>query len=271
MASGSRANRSTSRSAPPLRLACWSGPRNVSTAMMRAWGNRPDCAVIDEPFYAVYLAETGLEHPGRDEIIATGETDWRRVVTQLTGPIPDGKRIWYQKHMSHHLLPEIGRDWLRQLTHCFLIRDPHEVLLSYSKKRMPESAEDLGYPQQAEIFDLVCERDEAPPVVIDARDFLRAPEGMLRAWCERLGLDFCDSMLGWPPGRRETDGVWAPHWYSTVERSAGFHPYQAREEELPAEFDDILAGCLPHYVRLHAHRLKPVELPEPAKAAAGGE
>ncbi len=244
------------KSSKGLRIACWSGPRNISTAIMRAWENRPDCAVVDEPLYAYYLAETGLDHPGRDEIIASGETDWRKVVARLTGPVPDGKPVWYQKHMSHHLLPEIGRDWLKHVVNCFLIRDPHDVLLSYSKKRIPDSAEDLGYPQQVEIFELVCERAGEMPVVIDARDFLADPEAMLRAWCQRLGLAFDEAMLRWPPGRRESDGVWAQHWYSAVERSTGFGPYRAREEALPAEYDEILQDCLPHYQRLFEHRLR---------------
>jgi hypothetical protein len=253
----------------PLRIACWSGPRNISTAMMRAWENRPDCAVIDEPLYAHYLAETGLDHPARDEIIESGDIDWQKVVARLAGPVPDGRAIWYQKHMSHHLLPDVGRDWLKQVVNCFLIRDPHEVLLSYSKKRAPDSAEDLGYPQQAEIFDLVCERHGDVPVVIDAHEFLAAPEAMLRAWCKRLGVAFDDSMLRWPPGPRESDGVWAPHWYSAVQRSTGFTAPAQRVEPLPDELEDILDDCLPHYRHLHAHRLQVTAPVENAAKASG--
>src|SRR5205814_1814288 len=132
----------------PLRVAMWSGPRNISTAMMRAWENRGDCAVVDEPFYAHYLAHTGIDHPGREQIIAAGETDWRRVAQRLSGPAPNGASVYYQKHMTHHLLPHIGRGWLRELTHVFLIRDPREVLPSYIKTRTAVSVEDLGLPQQ---------------------------------------------------------------------------------------------------------------------------
>src|SRR5690606_21354507 len=146
------AARSRSRRRPdPLRIACWSGPRNISTAMMRAWAKRSDTAVCDEPLYAHYLAETGADHPGGDEVVESGDCDWRSVVRQLTGPVPGGKRIWYQKHMTHHLLPEIARGWLRQVLNCFLIRDPRQVLLSYSRTRIPDAAEDLGFPQQVEI------------------------------------------------------------------------------------------------------------------------
>ena len=143
----------------PLRLAMWSGPRNISTAMMRAWENRGDCAVVDEPLYAHYLAHTGLEHPGREEIIAAGETDWRKVAAGLTGPVPDGKPIFYQKHMTHHLLPHIGRAWLGELTHVFLIRDPRAVLVSYTRTRREVTAEDLGSVQELEIFQHLREAD----------------------------------------------------------------------------------------------------------------
>ena len=139
----------------------WSGPRNISTAMMRAWGNRADTFVIDEPFYAFYLRATGKEHPGADEVIASGETDWRKVIAQLTGPIPNGKRIFFQKQMAHHLLPEVDREWLVAVSNCFLIRDPREVIASYVKKREDPVLEDLGFMQQAEIFDFVRTRSES--------------------------------------------------------------------------------------------------------------
>src|SRR5438874_13337520 len=143
----------------PIRIAMWSGPRNISTAMMRAWGNRSDTFVIDEPFYAFYLRATGKKHPGADEIIATGETDWRKVVEQCERRLsaPTGKKIFYQKQMTHHLLPEIDLEWLVGMTNCFLIRDPREVILSYIKKQGDPALEDLGFVQQAEIFD--CVRD----------------------------------------------------------------------------------------------------------------
>lgn len=244
------------RSRAALRIACWSGPRNISTAMMRAWENRPDTTVSDEPLYAHYLAETGADHPARDAVIESGDCDWRSVVRYLTGPVPDGKAIWYQKHMTHHLLPEIARDWLRSMVNCFLIRDPHDVLLSYSRTRVPESAEDLGFPQQAEIFDAVCDLRGDAPVVIDAGDFLRGPEPLLRAWCQRLGVAFDERMLRWPAGRRESDGVWAPHWYGAVERSTGFEPWRERTGSVPEAMRPLLEECLPHYERLRAHRLQ---------------
>src|ERR1043166_4038328 len=156
----------------PVRIAMWSGPRSISTAMMRAWGNRPDTFVWDEPFYAYYLRETRLDHPGAEEVIARGETDWRKVAAQLIGPVPGGKRIYYQKQMTHHLLAEMDRTWLGSVTNCFLIRDPAEVIISYIKKNNDPTPEDIGFIQQAEIFDWVCKHEGRIPPVVDAHDVL---------------------------------------------------------------------------------------------------
>ncbi|HZE14107.1 MAG TPA: hypothetical protein VE086_10135, partial [Chthoniobacterales bacterium] len=197
----------------PVRIAMWSGPRNISTAMMRAWGNRRDTFVVDEPFYAYYLRATGREHPGRDEVIAHGEIDCEKVIAQLTGPVPNGHLIFYQKQMTHHLLPEIERAWLADVTNCFLIRDPAEVIASYIKKNNDPTLEDIGFIQQAEIFDWVCEHQDRIPPVVDAHDVLENPEEILRLLCEAVGVEFTEAMLSWPLGLRETDGVWAKHWY----------------------------------------------------------
>ena len=242
--------------ATPVRIAMWSGPRNISTAMMRAWENREDCAVIDEPLYAAYLMETGLDHPGRDEVITDGETDWERVVANLLGPVPGGKPIWYQKHMSHHLLPEMDREWVHALRNVFLIRDPAEVVASYVKSRKDVEPDDLGVLQQAELFDELAERGH-PPLVIDAGDFLHDPEASLRAVCDHLGVPFSERMLGWPPGKRDTDGVWGPHWYESVWKSTGFEAAKARVSvELDEEQAAVVEACRPAYERLHARRLQ---------------
>jgi sulfotransferase family protein len=233
----------------------WSGPRNISTAMMRAWGNRPDTLVVDEPFYACYLNATGKKHPGADEVIATGETDWRKVVTRLTGPISDGKRIFYQKQMTHHLLPEVDREWLAGVTHCFLIRDPREVISSYVKKREDPELEDLGFVQQAEIFDWVCKRANAIPPVVDAKDVLENSERMLRLLCDAVGIEFSELMLSWPPGLRETDGVWAKYWYGEVAKSTSFEPYRPRRDEVPKHLLEIHKRCRECYDRLYEYRL----------------
>ncbi len=223
--------------------------------MMRAWGNRDDTIVIDEPFYAYYLKATGIDHPGANEVIATGETDWRKVVAQLTGEITNGTRIFFQKHMTHHLLPEIDREWLEKVTSCFLIRDPREVINSYIKKREDPALEDLGFVQQAEIFDFVRKRTTAIPPVVDARDVLQNPEGTLRLLCEVVGVEFSKSMLSWPSGLRDTDGLWAKYWYGEVVRSTSFQPYHPSPSEVPARLQEIYRQCCEYYQQLHAYRL----------------
>ena len=238
-----------------LHLAMWSGPRNISTAMMRSWGNRPDTAVCDEPLYAHYLAKTGAPHPGADEVILHHETDWRCVVAGLTGPPPGGKNIFYQKHMAHHLLPHIGRDWLDGLVHAFLIREPEEMLTSLLQHLPEPSLADTGLREQVEIFERVREETGRVPPVIDARDVLSNPQGVLTKLCEAVGARFVPAMLSWPSGPRNTDGIWARHWYDAVNRSTGFQPYRPKHERLPARFAALLATCREHYEKLYAHRL----------------
>ena len=224
--------------------------------MMRSWSNRPDTAVVDEPFYAHYLKETGADHPVADEVIAAGETDWRKVVHQLTGPVPGGKPIFYQKQMTHHMLPHIGRDWLRPVTNCFLIRDPQRVVASYMKKNKEPSVEDVGFAQQAEIFDLVREQTGTTPPVIDAEDVLENPRRTLTLLCEAVGVEFTEAMLSWAPGLRETDGVWAKHWYTEVATSTGFRAAPARNDALPAQVQPVYEQCRAIYERLRDYRLR---------------
>ena len=241
----------------PVRIAMWSGPRNISTAMMRAWGNRPDTFVCDEPFYAFFLKTTGRADPGRDEIIENGETDWSKVVEQLTGPVPGGKTVYYQKQMTHHLLPELHRTWLKRVTNCFLIRDPGEVLTSYIKKKSDPTLEDIGFVQQEEIFNWVCRETGAVPPVIDARDVLQDPKGILTRLCEAIGVSFTDAMLSWPPGLRETDGIWAKYWYPEVATSTGFRqPPEQRAITIPERLVAIYERARESYERLYQHRLR---------------
>jgi hypothetical protein len=233
----------------------WSGPRNISTAMMRAWENREDCAVSDEPLYAHYLAHTGLDHPAREEIIADGESDWRKVVGALTGPAPGSAPVWYQKHMTHHLLPHIDHDWIAQLRNVLLMRDPREVVASYVKSRATVTAQDIGLPQQVALYDELNAAGKTPPV-IDSGDFLRAPEAHLRALCDWVGIGFSERMLQWPKGPRASDGIWAPHWYAHVWESTGFESAPVRDIVLSGEAATVAEECLPHYERLRAVRMK---------------
>jgi len=251
--------------APILRVAMWSGPRNISTAMMRSFGNRNDCFVIDEPLYASYLAATGKPHPGAAEIIAVGETDLQKVVATLVNGRPQAANrlvdepvnwVYYQKHMTHHLQPEMPRDWLAQLINCFLIRHPREVLASYTKIIDTPSLADTGFLQQAEIFDFVRAQTGQTPPVLDAADVLKNPRRLLGLLCDTLGIDFQDSMLYWPPGPRTTDGIWAKHWYSEVEKSTSFRPYTQRQIVLPERLERLAAVCAESYERLHEARLR---------------
>lgn len=239
----------------PIRIVMWSGPRNISTALMRSWGNRPDTYVSDEPFYAFYLKRTGLPHPGADEVIARHETDWRKIVSHLTGPVPEGKPVWYQKHMTHHMLPEVGREWFDAVTHCFLIRDPRDMLTSLQKTIPFPTLGDTGMPQQAEIFEEVRRRTGRVPPVIDAREVLENPRGMLTLLCEALEVEFREEMLRWSAGPRRTDGVWAKHWYAAVEKSTEFEPYRPKIEPMPSSVHGLYKSCLGIYQRLMGFRL----------------
>lgn len=233
-----------------VRLAVWSGPRNISTALMRSWENRPDTRVVDEPLYAYYLNETRLNHPGRDEIVAAGETSWQAVVAELTAPV---EGVYYQKHMTHHLLPQLPRGWIASLTNVLLIRDPVEVIASYVRSRADVVAEDIGLVQQTELYDQLG----AQVPVIDAADFLRNPEGYLRWLCDHIGVAFTERMLHWPAGPRESDGVWAPYWYHAVRASTGFEPYRARPPvELTGAARAAAERSRPHYERLYEARLR---------------
>jgi hypothetical protein len=240
-----------------MRLAMWSGPRNVSTAFMRSWENRTDTRVVDEPFYAHYLEVTGLDHPGRDEILAHRETDWRRVVEALLEPLPPGVEILYQKQMSHHLLPHMGREWLASMTHAFLIRDPAPMLASLEEKLGRFDLDATGLPQQVEIFDDVVRRTGRVPPVVDAADLLAGPEAVLRALCNALDVPFTPRMLSWPAGPRASDGIWARHWYERVERSTGFEPAEAADApRLDRRLAELEARCRPLYEKLRGHRLR---------------
>ncbi|MGA2211309.1 MAG: HAD family hydrolase [Acidimicrobiales bacterium] len=231
-----------------VRLAVWSGPRSISTALMRSWENRPDSRVVDEPLYAYYLETTGLNHPGRKEIIATGQTSWQAVVADLTGPV-DG--VYYQKHMAQHLIPPLPRAWIASLTNVILIRDPVDVVASYVRSRAEVTDNDIGLIQQADLFDQL---GGAAPV-IDAADFLQDPERYTRWMCAYAGVDFTEAMLAWPAGPRASDGVWAPHWYDSVLASTGFQPARRREIELSPESLAVAERNRPQYSRLHAARV----------------
>jgi Sulfotransferase domain len=244
----------------PLRIAMWSGPRNISSAMMRSFGARADCAVIDEPFYAAYLALSGSDHPMRAEVLASQANDWREVAALLLGPVPGSKPIWYQKLMTHHMLPSFGREWMPSMRNAFLIRDPRYVLGSYLRirDRSAVTLADIGIVQQRELFERESDRLGAAPPVVEGADVLADPPRMLARLCAALGIPYTDAMLRWSAGRRDTDGVWAPAWYSAVESSTGFAPpptTATQVPELPGELRRIADEAHEHYATLAAHKL----------------
>jgi hypothetical protein len=237
-----------------VRVAMWSGPRNISTAMMRAFENREDTVVVDEPLYGAYLARTGLDHPGRDAVIASQPADVATAVAELQTPLAPGRRVHYAKHMAHHVSRDMDLDWTLGFRNVLLIRDPVEVVASYVRSRESCEPDDLGLLQQEWLLKLWDARELEVPI-LDAADFLRAPEPHLRWLCDWLGIPFTERMLSWPSGPRQSDGVWAPHWYSSVWASTGFEPWRPRETSL-SEHDAAVAGsCRPTYEALYRRRV----------------
>lgn len=237
-----------------MRIAMWSGPRNLSTAMMYSFGARSDFAVVDEPFYAAYLAQTGLDHPMRTEILASQSQEADRVAQMLRGPIPDARPHFYQKHMTQHMIPAIPRDWMAGMKHVFLIRHPARVIASYGAKRENPSLEDIGFSQQTEIFQMLRDQGETP-VVIDSYDIRQNPEKMLRRLCAAIDLPFDPAMLSWPKGPHPCDGIWAAHWYGAVHDSTGFAGAEGPLPEISEDLQPVLAAALPLYKAISAFKL----------------
>jgi len=248
-----------SRIAVTIRIAMWSGPRNISTAMMRSFGSRADTSVSDEPFYGAYLKHSGSPHPMASEVIATMDCDWQSVLTHLTEPDPEGRPIWYQKHMWHHMVGTVGAEHFSGFRHAFLIRQPAQMIASYLAKRESVTLADLGLVQQAAFFERECQRLGYPPPVVDAADVLADPQATLAKLCAALAIDWDPAMLKWAPGRRATDGIWAAHWYARVEASTGFEPESSGPDEaraLDAHNQKLAEACEPFYQQLAAHRLR---------------
>lgn len=235
-------------------IAMWSGPRNISTAMMRSWENRSDTVVIDEPFYAHFLQHTGIDHPMREEVINAGERNWQTVVDTLVQP--PAKGIFYQKHITTHWLDHFSTDWLDALDHVFLIRNPVFVAASYAIKRATLTASDLGYAQQSTLFDLITKRSGQRPLVIDSTRFLNNPGEQLRALCNSLGIGFDENMLQWRAGARATDGIWGQHWYDSVNQSTGFAPARSALPALDPAQQQVVDSCQPHYATLEQWAIK---------------
>ncbi len=239
-----------------IRIAMWSGPRNLSTALMRSFSSRADTAVSDEPFYGAYLQATGDPQPMADAVIAAMDTDWHSVARTMTGPSPSGAAIWYQKHMAHHMVGPIGHDELPGLIHAFLIRDPARVVASYAAKRIAIRPEHLGTARQVDYFKREADRIGRAPPVVDSADILRDPEGTLALLCEALGIAWDPQMLSWAPGLRPTDGVWASHWYDAVAKSSGFSAPDERPVKLDRDEQAVANACRPDYDHLSRFALR---------------
>lgn len=237
-----------------VRICMWSGPRNISTTMMRSFENRADTAVIDEPFYAHYLSVTGYDHPMRDEVLKAQATDWRQIARMLTRDEP--APVFFQKQMCQHVTAEMSLDWAASARHFFLIRDPRLMAASFGNKLPGFTAADLGVNQEFDIYKQIEALTGQAPPVIDAQDVLTAPEPMLRALCGAIGIEFDPVMLNWPAGRRSSDGVWAPHWYDAVERSTGFGPPRTAMPELSDHERTVAEQCRAAYLALYEKRLR---------------
>ena len=236
------------------KIAMWSGPRNISTAMMRSFENREDTYVIDEPFYAYYLKKTNLNHPLRQEVIRSQESKLKNIIELITGEIPNNKMIWYQKHMVHHISNNINMDWIKSFENCFLIRHPRDVIISYAKRNPINEINDLGYIHQKYLFQKIKEITGEYPSVFDSNDILINPEKYLRIMCNVFKIDFSEKMLYWPKGPRETDGVWASYWYKNVMNSKSFKIFRKLDEEVPRQYNHLLEECLPYYEYLHSFK-----------------
>lgn len=236
------------------RIAMWSGPRNLSTALMRSFENRADTAVWDEPFYAAFLRAGAIDHPLRDEVIAAYEADPVRVAAACLEPAPAGAPVFYQKHMTHHMLADFPLDWTAGITNAFLIRRPEAVVASYQVKRERATLDDLGFVRQRELFDDIAQRTGAVPPVVDADAIRRDPETTLTKLCAALAIPFDPAMLAWPLGPRASDGLWATHWYDAVEHSTGFTP-PPRTPALDDAGRRLAEAARPFYAALAAHTL----------------
>jgi hypothetical protein len=235
-----------------LKLSVWSGPRNVSTALMYAFRQRPDTLVVDEPLYGHYLKVTRAEHPGDDEVLAAMDTDGGRVVREvLLGPCE--RPVHFFKNMAHHLAG-LDRGFLGGLTNVLLTRDPAEMLPSLARQLPNPTLRDTGLLYQTEILDHVLGQG-LDPVVLDAKQLLLDPPGVLRSACDRLGIPFHEAMLRWPAGPKPEDGVWAKHWYANVHASTGFSPYKPRTGDFPERLKPLLEESVPLYERLRGYAI----------------
>tara|TARA_B100001250_G_scaffold245495_1_gene211063 strand:- start:7923 stop:8639 length:717 start_codon:yes stop_codon:yes gene_type:complete len=238
-----------------MKIACWSGPRNISTALMRSWSSRMDTFVSDEPFYAYYLKEKKLKHPMYKEIINHYPNTYDAVVNSIIGEIPQSKKIWYQKHMAHHLINLEDIEWIKDFHNYFLIRHPKDVINSYIKKNKLHNVYELGYPQQYRLIQYL-EKNEKNILVIDSSILLKDPRSILNQWCKKLNIDFDAKMLTWKKGCYPTDGIWWKHWYNNIINTNQFEPFHNKSDDIPKEYQSIYNEALDYYEKLYYFSMK---------------
>jgi hypothetical protein len=236
-----------------VKIALWSGPRNISTALMYSFANRSDTAVVDEPLFAYFLKQTGVWRPSREEVLATMETDPEKIINSLLEPSTD-MPVYFMKHMANQLI-DLNLDFLDRFKNVILIRDPKDVLLSYSKQIEEPTLLDTAYKIQADLVDHF-DKVGTPFVVLNARNVLLNPEGQIRILCDKLNIDFQSSMLNWDAGPREEDGIWAKYWYDSVHESTGFGSYREKDEDLPSSLTPLYEECMEYYGKLERLQLK---------------
>lgn len=239
-----------------MKVACWSGPRNISTALMRSWSSRMDTFVSDEPFYAYYLKKTGANHPMKNAIIEKYETNYSKVIENISGSTPKNKKIWYQKQMAHHILEEKDFSWIQSFNNCFLIRNPGDVINSYIKKNALKNVEELGYLKQLQLINYL-KKNNLDFYVIDSDDLLNNPSEILKKWCNRLNIMFDEKMLSWQKGPHKEDGIWGIHWYDNIYNSTCFMKKKSTIKVEPLEnYKEIYEEALLYYQELYDMRIK---------------
>ncbi len=223
----------------------WSGPRNLSTALMRSFENRLDTKVLDEPFYAYYLKKTNLKHPMKKEIIKSYPNSQNKIIKLITTK-PKNKEIFYQKHMTHHIIKKTKLDWAIKGYNCFLIRHPAKVINSYVKKNSLKNINDIGFKKQFEIFNKI-KKNKLEFTVVNADTILKDPNKTIRMLCKLLKIRFTKKMLEWPKGGRSSDGIWSKVWYKNVEQSITFAIYKKEEIKVPKKYKKIYEESLKYY------------------------
>ena len=231
----------------------WSGPRNLSTALMRSFENRKDTYVLDEPFYAYYLKKTGLNHPMKKEIINHYPVSQKKIIKLITSK-PENEKIFYQKHMTQHIIKNTNLDWIRNGYNCFLISHPAKVINSYIKKNSLRNIDDIGFKKQFKIFNKV-KKNNLNFIVINADNILINPNKTIKKLCKLLKIKFSKKMLSWPKGKRSSDGIWSKVWYKNVELSNTFSKYRKEKINVPKKYKKIYEESLKYYNQMNEYSI----------------